>query len=304
MQTEDLKTPVELLPIKTEIPITYDDNSLPIPENGLPKEITLQSFDSNSLIVFPLPNIPHNVGYVIAIESKYSEGLPLRICMKNIYSGLCDIYTDIAKNTEYKTEYFLIPPTDENIGYRLEITSYSLGNYPSISNLKQVNIFPIQYNYLSSIYYFNKEDNKANILQEKKYQIAQDFLLPYFKSIQIDIVLSQSQSNNIVVLNQAYHDGWKLYQMNCQSQTVLCKLMSSFPFLFGRELNKHVLVNNWSNGWMIDDSNLKDDGVSKKIVVMFLPQYLEYIGFVILILTFVIILVKKSHKHHSHHIIN
>jgi len=43
------------------------------------------------------------------------------------------------------------------------------------------------------------------------------------------------------------------------------------------------LVNNWENGWIIKDqkSNLKDQNLIQ-IKIIYLPQYLEYLGFGIL----------------------
>jgi hypothetical protein len=86
---------------------------------------------------------------------------------------------------------------------------------------------------------------------------------------------------------------------------VYCLLFRYFPFFFGQEIKEHVLVNNWSNGWKLNskqetgnskqrttDNNLclpfnvyclsiKDDSnlLSTNIVIIFLPQYLEFIGF-------------------------
>ncbi len=265
-------------------------------QNNSDKETLMESLNTSKIVVFPLPDIPHNLGYIVGIESKYGEGLPLRVCMKNIYSGLCDLYTDVTKNAEYTTEYFLIPPTDENGGYKLEITSQSLGKYPSISNLRQVNIVPIQYNYLSNIYFFNRENNDVGIFQEK-YPTTQYFRLPHYKST---VIKSSNpiQPNSVAVLNQAFHNGWKIYQIKCQTLTIQCRMMELFPFLFGTEIKEHVLVNNWANGWVL---TAPEEG---KIVIVFWPQYLEFAGFGLLILTFVIILVKKSYKQTIHHTVH
>lgn len=50
-------------------------------------------------------------------------------------------------------------------------------------------------------------------------------------------------------------------------------------------VENYILVNNWANGWVLD---------SEKLIIVFLPQYLEYLGFVFLIGTFVVILLKES----------
>ena len=53
---------------------------------------------------------------------------------------------------------------------------------------------------------------------------------------------------------------------------------NAFPFLFGKEIKDHVLVNNWANGWL-----LPNDTNTYSLVIVFLPQYLEYFGFILFI---------------------
>jgi hypothetical protein len=61
------------------------------------------------------------------------------------------------------------------------------------------------------------------------------------------------------------------------------------PFVFGEKIDDHVLVNNWANGWAVDKLTVdKSDKVTKdnmKIVIVYWSQYLQYIGFVLLFLT-------------------
>lgn len=97
--------------------------------------------------------------------------------------------------------------------------------------------------------------------------------------IPYDVLVSQRIIKNspnpvwVLTSNQAYNEGWKAYLANNEF----------LPFLFGTELKSHVLVNNWENGWILDDNTLKK---SERIIIVYLPQYLEYIGFIILFLFF------------------
>jgi len=86
---------------------------------------------------------------------------------------------------------------------------------------------------------------------------------------------------------------------------------SYFPFLFGEELKDHVLVNNWANGWKLSKNQLSivcSQSKSKlnqlstnckqpiKIVIVFWPQYLEFLGFGFLFIgiIFIVKIMKKS----------
>ncbi|MBU3956988.1 hypothetical protein KKI19_01740, partial [Patescibacteria group bacterium] len=75
--------------------------------------------------------------------------------------------------------------------------------------------------------------------------------------------------NQILVLSQAFHPGWQAYETNESIPSLLIPI-------FGKRINLHVLVNNWENGWLLDNQD--------KIVIIFLPQYLEYFGFLIFLL--------------------
>ncbi len=68
------------------------------------------------------------------------------------------------------------------------------------------------------------------------------------------------------VLRQSYHPGWRAYQD-------------------GKELKDHVLVNNWANGWRLEGKG--------KVDVVFWPQYLEYVGFGLLIISFLVIVLQR-----------
>jgi hypothetical protein len=59
-----------------------------------------------------------------------------------------------------------------------------------------------------------------------------------------------------------------------------------FPFL-GQKLKNHILVNNWSNGWVLG----KDSAQESKIVIIFWPQYLEYLGFLFLFVYYLFLLI-------------
>jgi len=80
--------------------------------------------------------------------------------------------------------------------------------------------------------------------------------------------LNKVGSNRVYYLSQAFDPGWRAY-------------------LNGRELKDHVLVNNWANGWQIPEGACEGGNCQMKII--FEPQYLQFIGFGLLIISFVII---------------
>jgi len=84
------------------------------------------------------------------------------------------------------------------------------------------------------------------------------------------------------VLSQSFNSGWKAYGVN-----KLNFVSEIFPFAFGKEIKQHILVNNWENGWILEPKN-----DNRNIIIIYLPQYLEYLGFVTLIIPVLIVFLR------------
>ncbi len=95
-------------------------------------------------------------------------------------------------------------------------------------------------------------------------------------------------ANTTLILSQAYDTGWKAYQIQNSKFKIQNYLNLALPFLFGTEIKDHVKVNNWENGWVLPNSTLNADNYTLDakrytLVLVFLPQYLQYLGFMLLL---------------------
>ena len=88
-------------------------------------------------------SLSHDKAYLLVINARHIQGLPLRICLKNLYSTLCDIYDEIYKNRDFGDNYFFIPPSEVGIGYELTIDNLSYGDIESVNDLKFISIIPV-----------------------------------------------------------------------------------------------------------------------------------------------------------------
>ena len=115
-----------------------------------------------------------------------------------------------------------------------------------------------------------------------------DITHPNPSRYQISINTQKEGDNLNLLLFQSYNQGWKAYEIDN-------KFAESFPFIFGKELKDHYLVNNWANGWMLDKlTNNSSSNKDTNIVIVYWPQYLEFAGFgLLLIYIFGIILHRK-----------
>jgi len=113
--------------------------------------------------------------------------------------------------------------------------------------------------------------------------------------------ISQNQFSATLYLSQSYHPGWKAYiSETCNVKHITCKIRNIFnlffPFIFGKEIKEHVIVNNWANGFILSSkAKLLTSNTNKfNIIIVFLPQYLEFLGFLMMGVGILTIILKKE----------
>jgi len=220
---------------------------------------------------------PENSGYIISVESKNVTGLPLRICVEESSSKKCIFDDELTHSHKYYTDSFYIPPYSQGANYFLNFTNLSIGNVPTDNWIKSINIFPV------SLY----QPNGTNIVS-KRIPTLNKQTSTYLYSVQIE-----DPNQQVLVLNQAYEKNWKAYFVSERiAKNAILSLLSP---LFGKEINNHILVNNWANGWTIDplsQSDLREDN-KLNIVIVFWPQYLQFVGYGLLAITILMLLIKR-----------
>ncbi len=277
---------------------------------------------------FSYQNLSQNQAYLVAITSRNIKGLPLTICVANQISKHCDIYASLSSSRNFTTDIFLLPPYIKNeSGFDVNIRNLGIKKTPAINDLKSIQIIPFPYKWLSLIRHSGNqsvdrrtEHPESEILkqvQNDKRDAGQAVRRP--EPIRPELTASRrltaewasmtsiENNSSVLVLPQSFEKGWKAYRINvkCQMSNVKCFILSSFPFFFGKELNNHVLVNNWANGWILNNETMKQFNPEKiasqfngagnsTIVFLFLPQYLEYLGFVLLIGTIIYLVKTRS----------
>jgi len=260
------------IPAATNQPRNYDitsvnktNNDCYLPKQGTPlsrKNIVNEkgnqfvryvSFAGSFCDHYFYEELARNEAYLISITSRNISGFPLRLCVTNYISRRCDILTRLSSSKNFKKEFFLLPPIDESIGFDINIENFAVKGSPSINDLQSIFLVPFPYTWFSQI--------KINLSKDGE----------------------SLKDRTILVFSRSFDKGWKAYEAK-----EISWLTKAFPFLFGKELKEHVIVNNWANGWVIDSSKFKVQ--SSKFVIIFLPQYLEYLGFGLLIGTFVALL--------------
>ncbi len=213
-----------------------------------------------------LPNLSHNHWYIIGIKSKYDSGIPLRLCLKNQLTSLCTIEDEVTKNNQSDWDYFLVPPQDEFLGYTVELNLISYGSKQSSSTLETVTISQIDKSVI---------DARFEPTPSVNYPLKFNKIFPNNSLIRLK--LNQLESNQTIILNQSFSPGWLAFY---------------FEGLRPIFLKDHILVNNWANGWQLTSEKL-----TSEIYILFWPQLLQFLGFGLLISSFIFIFRKSETSH-------
>ena len=141
-------------------------------------------------------------------------------------------------------------------GFAFNISAESIGSKESFNDLYLLSAQQIPYEAIKNIQVTIATDTKktysASILQTQKKS-------PMWYSAQVQV----TEEQGIVSFNQTFSNGWVLF---CSQ-------------------NKHIKANNWANAWILPQEN-------HHIYVIFIPQILEWFGFVTLGLCLIIIMRK------------
>lgn len=226
------------------------------------------------------PFLEQKYGYLAKIANKNIEG-------KRLFMYILDMtkrQAYIEDNLKNDKEYFILSPKYQfGAGYSIVFHNYSYENVSSVNQVSQLAIYLFPYNEIKNIFLTKKN---AAITQA---QFHEEFTASKLNYFTYNVRIKKPVDNAIIVLNQAYEKNWKAYIVKIQNPKSKFQkhLNSLFPFLFGEEIKEHVLVNNWANGWKIENQN-------NNIVIVFLPQYLEFLGFGMMIAVFTAIALRKT----------
>ena len=274
----------------------------------------IESSRASACIDIGISDLSQRYGYLVTVSSRHISGRRLFISITNEETKrtfLENYVTDKGISNEFIDSFFIIPPMDGyGQGYRITLDNLSVSNDKTINDIASIRIYTIPYDEMVSL----KIDNAQLTMQNKEQNTISitDVEHPnpaYYKISIAGVEGITGVKENTLILSQSFDEGWKAYDVSkCQSvkgikaMQIICE---TFPFLFGKEIKEHVLVNNWSNGWTLksdqSDSPRGEAGQftnqineNTTIVVFFLPQLLEWIGFLVLPLPFFFLLARPK----------
>jgi len=263
-------------------------------KNGKSLEFISQNNDQCFDII--LDKFEQTQGYLVEIQSEYVSGNPLHVAVVNKTVQKTDFEMTLPTTPGKQTSYLIIPPAQrDGLGYGLHFANSALTQKITNNRLFSVKVTPMPYTYATTLALSNQSDGKKPQVVAGT-QTSSTMSYKYIAHIQ-DI-----GNNSTLTLSQAFDSGWHAYQIhtnptNNPINQLKTTMQSVFPFLFGNELKNHVLVNNWANGWTINNptNNPINTNEQMTIVIFFLPQLLEWFGFLLIPIPFLFI-IKNNHE--------
>lgn len=203
------------------------------------------STNTDDCIRVSMENINTSAPYILGVTSRHVAGEPLSISVtsKGRSAGL-DI--SLPKHTNMRTDYYFLPPSFRTeVQYDVTVQNSSYNTYSSINDIGDIRLFAYQ-------------ETETHTTQTDTHQATIVTPQSVFHPVS-GLYIVTTGTNHVttnMLLSQAYDTGWYAYDLSAKTR-----------------LKNHTLVNNWENGWELPVET------GHSIVIIYLPQLLEYLGF-------------------------
>jgi hypothetical protein len=254
--------------------------------------LRISSTSQRGCLSFDIPNLEQKNGYLVTVDGRHITGKPMMISFINDTAKHNELETYLPAgrqafqtNTDWTTQYFILPPlAPDGLGYNPYISNDSIGTVTTVNDIRSIKIYKIPYEEMVNMKFENRD---AKIETRNTYA---DVIVAHPNPAFYEIKLTNKNGSRVkpgmtktLILSQSFDSGW-----------LAVTTSTSFPYLV--PAGNHVLVNNWENGWKLDNAKcqmLNAKCPTETIYIFFWPQILEFIGFLLLPIPFIIILLKK-----------
>lgn len=209
----------------------------------------------------PFESLSHTSSYLVVVKSQNIEGLPLTFCITNYSSRRCDIFAKLSSTTGENVDIFYLPSTDNGVGYDVNIENRSVKKSPSVNRLYSVQFIPIHDELVASVLTGN--------LTTKEYAGK----IENARRLSTSTLLVETNNNpTLIQLSYGYHKGFNAYKVACNGN-IDC-LIQTFLAPITKTPLPHGKGSSWNNVW----EYIPTGNANEKVMIIFMPQYLQYIG--------------------------
>jgi hypothetical protein len=243
------------------------------------------SNDQRGCLYFGIPNLTHQEGYLIAVKSRHVSGRPLMLSLINQTAKHIETEIYLPGTSDWTTSYLVLPPlTSDGLGYTVYLANDAIGSQDSVNDIASISFYEIPYQQM--VHISSGSGTAERTVSEHT------ILVTHPNPAYYHVAIKPQAGTRTLILNQAYHWGWKAFYIQPSNSQLGNWFHLTFPFVFGNEINAHVMVNNWANGWVLPADNVSGSSV----VIFFMPQLLEWLGIILLPLPLLVIFVLRPNQ--------
>lgn len=206
-----------------------------------------------------MPQLDTRLSYLMRIQGENKEGRSLKFSLYNTGSKRNDIEWLMRKD-KFDQTFGLLPWSWDGY-YTLNIETRSFGQRAeNIINPVEVRWFPLEQIAGAKVVPI-RSDLPAVESAGWALPLRSDLVISEVKKTGTWLYRVRVEGNGLLKLSQGYDEGWVSIGL------------------------EHVKVDGWANGWMV--------GQSGEVTIFYWPQLLEYFGFVVLLITLIVVLFEK-----------
>lgn len=261
--------------------------------------LVFTSVQSDNCLLIPVPELSHNVGYLMFVEAQNSDIRGLFVNVINHTTRKSDLETYLQKNGADERYHFVIPPRAfDGLGYSIAFNNQSIAREEVENTLTDLEIYQIPYFFLKelSVQPIGQSVPRSETISSS---VAFQQYNPTLYSVDHSID-SDDRSSDLLYLSQGFSPFWQAYEFSYSAES-LGMIDLLFPFISGSLITDHYSINNWANGWVVDHSSATDQQAQadQSIVLVFWPQYILYAGLIVTASTILLLYVLPSSKKHA-----
>jgi len=242
-----------------------------------------------------LRHLPHSLNYLLSFQTEFQRGLPLTVCLENQSTYRCDVFERLAKTNATQSLIQPISNSEEPPGYTLHLFNQSIGNRITSNLLKNLSLRPIPLNFMKSISLKSVIANPvgAGLAPAQVPTLSSTHPAEFLYTISVTNENSKIENFPQLSLYQTQCPYWQAIEvteadLRLPPWLLTAKILFTYPYLNKLAHNDFAL---WHNSWDLsslrgrlgDRGNLTPQDSSSSIAIIFLPQYLEFLGLAFLI---------------------
>ena len=236
------------------------------------------------------PEVVYANSYFVKAVNHNKSGRSLKFYVYNLFSQRMDV-DELLPSGDSVSYFPLLSKPVSGTGYVVNLETRSFDRISSGNSVESIEFIPFPEKWLNSMKVIQPFEQR---LDEIENSIEVKNIVKSTNSSYKVAINLRSGGTGLLVLDQGFDSGW-IAAVTDKNKSGIFNL----PALLSNKLT-HVRVDGWANGWYLNGgemNKIEPEGGELNISIVYWPQYLQDIGYYIMILTLLVFaLLKASRK--------